>query len=214
MLPSRLRLVTPLPEAPVDEAEALGDLVAGLRMGRPSAQRQLLERFSPFVERVLTRILGVTSDLEDLEQEVFVRVFERVGELREATALRGFVASVAVFVAREALRAKRRRWWLFFMAPEATPDIELVGIDAVAREAVRAFYEVVGKLPEDERIAFCLRYVEGMELTELAAVCACSVSTIKRRLRAAEVRFARWSAQRAELVDLLEEGTRWPKSKR
>jgi RNA polymerase sigma-70 factor (ECF subfamily) len=214
MLASRLRLLTPLPPAPDDDPEALGDLVAGLRMRRPSAERQLLERFSPVVERVLTRILGVTSELDDLEQEVFVRVFERVGELREPSALRGFVASVAVFVAREALRSKRRRRWLFFVAPESAPEIELPGVDPVAREAVRAFYEVVGKLPEDERIAFCLRYVEGMELTELAAVCESSVSTIKRRLRAAEARFSRLSAQRPELCELLEEGTRWPKRNR
>jgi RNA polymerase sigma-70 factor (ECF subfamily) len=210
MFQSPLRIVTPPPEPP-QESEALADLVDDLRARRPSAERRLFERFSPLVERILARILGVTPDLDDFAQEAFVRIFDRVHELREPLALRRFVASVTVFVAREAIRTKRRRSWLAFVAPERAPEIEVSGIDPVARESVRAFYDVAGKLPDQERIALCLRYVEGMEVVELAAVCQASPSTIKRRLRSAEKRFSRLAAQRPELVDLLGEGGTWPK---
>ena len=41
----------------------------------------------------------------------------------------------------------------------------------------------------DERIAFSLRRLDGMELKEIAHACGCSLATIKRRLARAEKRF-------------------------
>jgi RNA polymerase sigma-70 factor (ECF subfamily) len=45
---------------------------------------------------------------------------------------------------------------------------------------------VLKRLPADRRIAWMLRNVEGLELTEVAAVCGCSLATIKRRLAEAD----------------------------
>ena len=192
-------------------ADAASNLLEGLGERAPWAERLLVQRYAAVVERILSRILGSTAELDDLAQEVFVRVFDRVALLRDPQALGGFVSSITVFVAREAIRAKRRRWWLSLFAADQPPEVELSGVDPVAREAVRAFYEVVGKLPDDERIAFCLRYVEGMELSEIAAACETSLSTLKRRLRDAERRFSRLAGTRAELSDLMREGSRWPR---
>lgn len=212
MPPAHLRLVTPPPgvSAPSSDADELAELLAGLRERKASAERRVFERFSPLVERILIRILGSSAEVEDLAQEVFLRVFERADRVREAGALRGFVASVTVFVAREAIRRKRRRRWLFFLPSEEMPEVESHGSDPEAREAVAAFYELLAKLPDDERIALCLRYVDGMEVLEVAGATQASPSTVKRRLRNAESRFAKLAAQRPELAELCKEGSRWP----
>jgi RNA polymerase sigma-70 factor (ECF subfamily) len=47
------------------------------------------------------------------------------------------------------------------------------------------------RFPEDERAAFILRFVEKMELTEIADACGVSLSTARRRIRRAEQRFLR-----------------------
>jgi RNA polymerase sigma-70 factor (ECF subfamily) len=65
---------------------------------------------------------------------------------------------------------------------EAEPDIE-------ARQALRSAYQILAGLPAEERIAMALRRLEGMELTEVADACGCSLATIKRRLTRAESRF-------------------------
>ena len=50
---------------------------------------------------------------------------------------------------------------------------------------------VLSKIPAALRVPWMLRHVEGHELTEVAALCNCSLATAKRRIFAAESRVAR-----------------------
>ncbi|MBL8739957.1 MAG: sigma-70 family RNA polymerase sigma factor, partial [Myxococcales bacterium] len=179
------------------------ELFEGLRRGDTSAERELVALFWPRIGRTLMRLLGGGSEIEDLTQEVFIRVFARLDRVRDAASLRPFVTSTTVFVARETLRSRARKRWLVFSAPAELPEIELVGATPEVRRAVEAFYGVLEKLPLDERMAFSLRYVEGMELTEVAWATDVSLSTTKRKIKAAEARFAKLAADRPELAELL-----------
>lgn len=188
----------------ISAAVRLRDLIAR----KPAAEKWLLDAHGAQVERVLFRILGHESGLEDLVQEVFVRVFARIETVRDAEALKGFITSVAVFVARETLRKKRRHGWLRFFATEDLPEPPSES-PTEAREAVREFYAALDKLDLDERLAFTLRIVEGMELTEVASACGASLATIKRRLSRAEKSFVEQCGKSEVLSDWLLEGDRW-----
>jgi RNA polymerase sigma-70 factor (ECF subfamily) len=50
-------------------------------------------------------------------------------------------------------------------------------------------YALLDRLPVDERIAFALHEVDGMDLAEVAAACGVSVPTVRRRLARAARRF-------------------------
>ena len=157
-------------------------LVRGLKACEPWAERALLRAETAHVERLLARMLGFHAELDDLTQEVFIRAFARIGDLREPESLRAWLSSIAVFVAREAIRRKRRRRWLVFLPPEQPADLPASAASFEARNALRVFYEVLDGFAAEERIAFTLRFVEGMELTEVAEACQVSLATIKRRL--------------------------------
>jgi len=185
------------------------ELVRDLQDGKRWAERALLERYGAHVERVLTHILGAHADLDDLAQEVFVRALARVDDLRDPHLLKAWLSGFAANVAREAIRRKRRRWWQILRPPEETPEVEAPSASEEDRAALRAFYEVMGGLDPDARIAFALRYVEDMELTQVAAACGVSLATIKRRLKAAEEAFVARGRAHEALADWFEEGTRW-----
>jgi RNA polymerase sigma-70 factor (ECF subfamily) len=209
--PATSRLGTGVRPAPPGAEDDPDELAHGLRAGETWAQHALLARHTEHLERILTRILGRRADLDDLVQEVFVRAFERVGELREPRALRAWITTIAVFVAREAIRAKRRRRWLLFLPPEETPELPVLEATPEVRAAVRSFYAVVGALDADARIAFTLRFVEGMELADIAHTTGVSLSTVKRRLKGAEADFLDGARAPGHepLRDWIEEGTRW-----
>jgi RNA polymerase sigma-70 factor (ECF subfamily) len=94
--------------------------------------------------------------------------------------------------------------WLSFRPDEDLPDPEVDPPDHDAREAVRRLYLVLGKLNPDARLAFTLRYADGLELTEIAAALDCSLATVKRRLAAASERVLLHAKNDPTLAPLLE----------
>jgi RNA polymerase sigma-70 factor, ECF subfamily len=156
------------------------ELVRALRDDDPGAPAVLWARYSPSVGRVLARALGPCLEIEDLTQEVFLRVFRRLPVLRDPSALRAFVLAVAMNVLKWELR---RRWVgrkVRLSGTGTLPDIETTSADAEARQALRRCYRIFDSLPTKERLAFVLRYMEGMTIDEVAAALTVSVSTAKR----------------------------------
>ncbi|MFO0547821.1 MAG: sigma-70 family RNA polymerase sigma factor [Polyangiaceae bacterium] len=183
-------------------------LVAGVRARNPVAMAELFDRFGPSVLRLLTLVLGPDRDLKDAHQDVFVRAFSSIGELRDPAALRGWMNAIAINTARATIeRRMRLRRWLSFFASDELPEPEPYDPRAAhdAREVLRATYRVLDKLPFEERSVFALRHVDGMEHLKIAEACEVSVATVKRRLSQAEKRFTALARRTPELSDLVRE---------
>ena len=169
------------------------------------------------MRRVLTRILGMSADVDDLAQAVFLRSLDRIDDLREGVTARAWLTSFAVNVAREALRRRARWRWLSFLAPDDLPDVVSAETDADAdgdaRRAVRATYAILDRMDVDLRTAFALRHIDGMALEDVALACGVSLATIKRRLAKAETTFGARARREPALHEWLEEGTRWGQPK-
>ncbi|MEZ4223791.1 MAG: sigma-70 family RNA polymerase sigma factor [Polyangiaceae bacterium] len=189
--------------------DELQRLVEGLQAGKAWAERAFVDEYRPHVARLLYKVLGASADLDDLVQETFIRALDRVDTLREAKALRSWLTSIAVFVARETIRARRRRRWLTLLPTEELPEVASSQDDVEGRAALRAFYAVLRQLKDDRQLYFALRYVEGMELGEVALACDVSLSTAKRRLQQAEAEFLRRAGKQAALAEWLGRSERW-----
>lgn len=167
-------------------------LVDALRRRDRTAEARVYARDGARVRRVVARILGAhATEVDDVVHDAFLAAFRRIDSLRDATKLTPWLLSVAVGEARHHLRAKRRRAWLSFIAPAELPEAPAAPVDASAAAAVRATYAILERLDSDERIAFALRHLEGLELIEAAALCGVSLATFKRRLRRADDAFAK-----------------------
>ncbi|MGC4089639.1 MAG: RNA polymerase sigma factor [Polyangiaceae bacterium] len=194
---SNLQLVPqPNPSAKSGSVEFVGDraaLVAALGRGEEGAAVALFDEYAELVERTAGRILGVDDELADVTQEIFVRALRSIHRIRDPQALTDWLIQIAVFTTRDWLRARKRKRWLAFWDPEQLEELDgrstNPSSDADAREALRATYRVLGHLSIEERTAFALRYLDGMELTQIAAACDCSLATTKRRLKRASARF-------------------------
>jgi RNA polymerase sigma-70 factor (ECF subfamily) len=200
----RLAVVRPLPFAGDDDA-----LIAALRAGDRRAVAALIERHATHVLRVLARILGADAELPDLQHDVFVRALGSLEDVRDPSALKGWLSIIAVNTARTALKRRGLRRWLRFLPWEEVPEVEAPAASADDTEALRVTYGVLDRLPREERIAFALRFVEGMELTEVAAATGVSLATAKRRLSRAQGRFLALAGREPALSEWIQEGARW-----
>jgi RNA polymerase sigma-70 factor, ECF subfamily len=205
-LPRPLKLVPPLAPA---FAGTDAEIVDGVRRGDPGARGAFYDRHADHVHRVLYRTLGFHPDLADLHHDVFVRALTSLQRLDDPSALKGWLTMIAVHVARSAIARRKRRSWLWFFPGKDLPEVDSGAASGEVLDALRATYQALDRLPVDERIAFALRFVDGMELTEVAAACDTSLATIKRRLARAGARFEAEARRRPVLAPWLEGGTRW-----
>jgi RNA polymerase sigma factor (sigma-70 family) len=85
------------------------DLVARCRRGDQDAWSELVNRFSRYVYAITSRVYSLsTSDAEDVFQEVFTRTYEHLGELRDDTALRPWIATLTRRLCVDHLRGTSR----------------------------------------------------------------------------------------------------------
>ena len=144
-------------EAPRDdgEAPALGSaplsaeasdahLVARCRTGDEDAWRELVERFSRYVYAICVQAFRLPEhDAEDVYQEVFARVYEKLETLREDEAFRPWIAQLTRRICIDRKRSGSRE-----EPADAVPE---TAADDVLEELEEAFdvHEALAALPEN-----------------------------------------------------------------
>lgn len=189
-------------------------LVAEALLGHSWAHEALFRRHGRMALGLAHRLLaGSGIDADDLVQDVFVTAYTRLDTLREPEAFGSWLGSIVVRTASKRLRRHRLRV-RFGLARSEAVDLDLVVSSAASPEVAVLLiqtYEILDRLRPDERIAFLLRRVEGLTVAEIAERMDLSLSTVKRRLGAAEGRFERETqrkSMRAAPVSGMEERSR------
>ena len=163
-------------------------LLAALRTREPQAALEIWTRFSPVVRRLLVRFFGPEEDVRDLTQDVFLRLFSRIGQLRADLTLESFVVGITFGVARNEARRRQVRRIVGLTRGGQSPDVSAPGLDEEGREAVARLYRVLEKISPTARALFVARSVEGMSMEDIAAIHGWSVGTAKRRVAKALAR--------------------------
>jgi RNA polymerase sigma-70 factor (ECF subfamily) len=150
--------------------------------GRSEAALSAWRRFHPLVETTLRRMLGPGGDLQDLTQEVFLRFFSKVGELKKVESLRPFVMAIAIRRAQEEIKRRRVRRWFAPLLGDTIMGATTTEMEPETREAIVHLYRVIDRLNVMDRTIYVLRYIEGLEQAQISDTLGVSVSTVRRRL--------------------------------
>lgn len=173
----------------------------GARADEPLDFDSVFRRYSPYVASIGLRLLGREDELDDLVQDVFWEAHRGLSRVRDAHAIKGWLARICVRRAVRRLRRARLRTWLSFDVLDHEPSGVSPAASPETQAEVAQLYRELEKLPAFVRAAWVLRHLEGQSLDDIAAACACSKSTVQRRLRDAEAhlhRFQRGAAQQEE----------------
>jgi RNA polymerase sigma-70 factor (ECF subfamily) len=186
---------SPRPPATVAQfpAERMGDaeLVALASQGDAKAVGAVWDRYASLVRRVLTSALGPDSAVEDLVQEVFIAFLRGANRIENAAALKGYLTGVAIRQAALELRRRKVRRIVTLTPNGQLPDQIAAPADSEAREALGAFYRILDRLNQRERMVFVLRHVEGFEYAQIVEHLGISESTARRSLNAAREQLER-----------------------
>jgi RNA polymerase sigma-70 factor, ECF subfamily len=179
------------------------ELVQAACDGDSRAVGIIWSRYSVLVRKVLIGALGPDSAVEDLLQEVFIAFLQGARRIEQASALRGYLTSVAVRQAALELRRRKVRRWVTLTPTGQVPDTPTLPRDGEGREALAALYRVLDGMGSRERLAFVLRHIEGMEILEVARALRTSESTVRRALGSARSRLDRSLRREPALRDYL-----------
>ncbi|MEY4513896.1 MAG: hypothetical protein RLZZ450_6018 [Pseudomonadota bacterium] len=159
--------------------------------------RVLFDEHSPFVWRSLQRLGVDTSDLDDMVQEVFLVVYQRMADYQERNRVRSWLYAICIHVAKAQRRkVTRRRENVTHEPPEerlAATQLQRVE----DREALAFGQKLLALLPPDQREVFVLYEVEHLPMAQIAEAIGCPLYTAYSRLRIARQRIVA-EVERAE----------------
>lgn len=174
-----------------DETFDVAACLARVRRHDDDAARALVGHLFPLVMKIVRSHLPTRAAEEDLAQEVFIKMFQRLEQYaaRDAVPFEHWVSRLAVTTCLDALRAQKRRpelrhadlseaeaaWLEFFTntaAAEPASDGETARI---------AMQKLLATLPPDDRLLLQWLDLEGKPVREIAQLTGWGVSMIKVR---------------------------------
>jgi RNA polymerase sigma-70 factor (ECF subfamily) len=152
----------------------------------------LVRRHQRRVHRFLLMLLRDADEADNLTQECFLRAYQNFSSFRGDSSLETWLLRIAANLARDHARNRKISFWkrllglddgadegpaVHIAAPDASPEQALL-----AREEVRAIWDIADSLSQQQRAVFLLRFVEEMELHEIAAALGLQVGSVKTHL--------------------------------
>jgi len=151
----------------------------------------LFSSYRAYVAKIGRRILGPSSEVDDLIQDVFLATLRDIHKLEDPTRLAAWLGTITT-------RMARRRRFKISIHPPALEDPD-VALDRIIEEgpSPESTADLAGSverllgLPDELRTPWLLKHVEGHTLEDVAKRCDCSLSTAQRRIQTASGRIHR-----------------------
>jgi RNA polymerase sigma-70 factor, ECF subfamily len=165
--------------------------------GRRFQQSVDAGRFEAFVREyqdmvfaTAVRLLGQSTDAEDVAQSVFLRAFERFEEIASSETVAGWLKTVTRNLSLNHLARYRARWQFFseLEGPDGSMRTSVLGAlsvapsapDSMEREEVTNGVErALRSLPDHQRVPLVLFHFEDMSYQEIASTLGVSLSKVK-----------------------------------
>lgn len=162
---------------PTDE-----ELARAYADGDESAFDELFARYRRPIFSYAYRMVGSRAYAEDLSQEVFLRVHNRIATFEPRSRFAAWIFTIASNACLDELRRRKRARWLSFglAAPEPRAEIDIEG-DALDAELRGMVLRELRKLDERHRQVFLLRTHGNLLFREIADMLNMPLNTVLSR---------------------------------
>jgi RNA polymerase sigma factor (sigma-70 family) len=155
------------------------DLIHALRDGDEKAFRYLVDTYK---RPVYNTILGFVQDLEsaeELTQDVFIRVFETIGDFKQQSKLSTWIYRISVNQSLDFIRRAKRKKRLAVITSLFNRDNEVQyqpadfnhpGVMMENKEKAAILFKAVNTLPENQKTAFLLQKVQDCSQQKIAEI--------------------------------------------
>jgi RNA polymerase sigma-70 factor (ECF subfamily) len=166
------------------------EVIESARKGDDAAFNQIVVAYRKRILGTIARLIGRPEDVEDVGQEVFLRLYYSLDQLRTAEVFEPWLYRLTVNAAYDYMRRQRRRKesrmsdlseQQVLMADASAGGKE--GREEVRRTGIREFVQsLLGEVSEEDRALLILKEVEGLSLKELEQIYKVNENALKVRL--------------------------------
>jgi RNA polymerase sigma-70 factor, ECF subfamily len=159
------------------------DLVQQVRSGERRAQEEIFRRYKDRIYSLCLRMTANRSTAEDLTQDAFLSLFQKIGTFRGESKFSSWFHRLASNLVIDFLRRQKR-----LVFPEQREGDEEGFLEKLPRRAEGSpldeleLRRALDRLPEGYRVVFVLFEVEHYSHEEIAEMLGCSVNTSKTQL--------------------------------
>ena len=167
----------------VDERQ----LILQLKRGQTDAAGRLMDHYGESLMRYLFSILGNREAAEDVFQESWVKVMQKIEQFHHEMAFAPWLFRIARNTAYDTLRT-RKRWWSLDTGSGKNSEERVLDMadptdmenQVVARQTAKALLK---SLSPNYREVLFLRFLEDRSYEEIAGICGLPLGTVKSRLK-------------------------------
>ena len=152
-----------------------------------------VRRFEDMVFATAVRLLGNHAEAEDVAQTVFLKAFERFGQLADSPAVAGWLKTVTTNLCLNHLSRYRKRWRFFGdlrrdEAASGSPEADEPVLDTLIADApfdleraedLERLERVLAGLPAHQRVPLVLFHFDEQSTQQIAATLGVSVAKVK-----------------------------------
>lgn len=165
----------------MDQAR-LTELVDRCREGDLDATKSVYELFKRPVFNLAYRHTMNAAAAEDILQDVFLKVFSRLGDVRDIKTFPGWIFRIALNTCYTYLRQKRAQEGKVIPLNEIEGRVDDAKAVPVERDLRGTLNEAIQTLPNRLKSVFVLHDVQGFKHREISNILGCSVGTSKSQL--------------------------------
>ncbi len=162
------------------------DIIYGLKTGETAVFNEVVRTWQNKVYNTAISIVQNAEDAEDITQEVFVTLYQRIATFREEALLSSWIYRITVSKSLDHEKRKKRQKRggllkkIFFIHEEDDPvNFEHPGILLDNKEQAKILFGALKKIPEKQRVAFTLHKIEGLTNQEIAVIMNTSLYAIE-----------------------------------
>jgi RNA polymerase sigma-70 factor (ECF subfamily) len=146
-----------------------------------------VREYQDMVYAVAVRLLGNPADAEDVAQTVFLRAYERFGDIHGHPSVAGWLKTVATNLCLTHLTRHRARWQLFSELPatDEAPAFDVPSHDEgpaellVRADTAARLEDAVRTLPSHQRVPLVLFHFEHQSYDDIARLLNVSTAKVK-----------------------------------
>jgi RNA polymerase sigma-70 factor (ECF subfamily) len=192
---SASRLGVPAPNEQQVRAERDLSLIEAYRAGRHEAFEELVRSYDQQVQRILAGLNVVSGDVEDLVQDVFLRVFRNLHLFRGQSSFYTWLYRITVNVFFDHNKKRKRADVRLARLQSALVDVSTVRHDGedpfvatLETLTEEELTKAIASLPEAFRTVVAMREIQDLSYEEISGITGISIGTVRSRLSRARTR--------------------------